>query len=224
MVTSRSQAQALIASGKVQSKGRLLMKPALLVEPDIELVVERPRFVSRAGEKLASVAHVLGLNFLDKSVLDVGASTGGFTDFALQQGAARVFCVDVGTNQLAHSLRSNERVIAMEQTDIRVTRLPEQVDMIVMDVSFVSVTKLLEAAATHLKPHGELVVMVKPQFEGGKALADVYRGVIPLGPVRDNVVAEVRVWLTERFTILNEVDSGIAGAEGNVERFFYLKS
>jgi 23S rRNA (cytidine1920-2'-O)/16S rRNA (cytidine1409-2'-O)-methyltransferase len=223
LAATRTQAQALIMAGQVSADGRRLDKPGQSVETEIQLhVKDQPRYVGRAGDKLASVAEPLGLDFEGKVVLDVGSSTGGFTDFALQHGARRVFCVDVGTGQLAYKLRQDYRVVAMEQTDIREAVLPEPADMAVMDVSFISLKKVLESSAALVKPGGLTVAMAKPQFEAGKALADKYRGIIPLGSERDEVLGQLRDWINERFEILAEHDSGVAGSEGNVERFFVL--
>jgi 23S rRNA (cytidine1920-2'-O)/16S rRNA (cytidine1409-2'-O)-methyltransferase len=219
-------------AGQVSAQGRRLEKSGQMVDEALELhIKDQPRFVSRAGEKLASVAEVFGLDFAGKTVLDVGSSTGGFTDYALQHGATRVYCVDVGTGQLSYKLRQDERVVVMEQTDIRdVTigegkkTLPGSADMAVADVSFVSLTKVLGATSMLVKPGGVLAVMAKPQFEAGKPIADKYRGVIPMGSVRDEILSELREWLVDnKFEVLGEADSGLAGAEGNVERFFFLR-
>ncbi|HVQ43654.1 MAG TPA: TlyA family RNA methyltransferase [Candidatus Saccharimonadia bacterium] len=232
LAPTRTQAQALIMAGQVSAEGRRLEKPGLMVHADTSLhVKDQPRYASRAGDKLASVVEHFGLDFGGKIVLDVGSSTGGFTDLALQHGAARVYCVDVGTGQLAYRLRQDERVVVMEQTDIRdVTvgdagkAIPEPADMAVMDVSFISLTKVLEVAAALVRPGGLLVAMAKPQFEAGKALADKYHGVIPLGGERDEVLGDLRLWMRERFEIMAEMDSAVSGAEGNVERFFLLRT
>ncbi|MDF2461210.1 MAG: Hemolysin nonfunctional [Candidatus Saccharibacteria bacterium] len=224
LAATRTQAQALIMAGQVSADGRRLEKPGLAVDANIDLhVKDQPRFGSRAGDKLASVAETLNLDFEGKVVLDVGSSTGGFTDFALQQGAAKVYCVDVGTAQLAYKLRQDPRVVVMEQTDIREAELPEAADMAVMDVSFISLTKVLEPTAALLKPGAPIVAMAKPQFEAGKPVADKYHGVIPEGEPRDAVLAGLRDWIGERFEIVAEADSKVAGAEGNVERFFLLR-
>ncbi|HEX3081693.1 MAG TPA: TlyA family RNA methyltransferase [Candidatus Saccharimonadia bacterium] len=224
LVATRSQAQALIMAGQVSADGKRLEKPGMTLDSALELhVKDQPRYASRAGEKLASAAAVFGLEFEGRVVLDVGSSTGGFTDFALQHGAARVYCVDVGTGQLAFKLRHDPRVVVMERTDIRDAQLPEQPDMAVMDVSFISLTKVLEATAGLVKSEGEIIAMAKPQFEAGKALADKYHGVIPMGPERDEVLENLREWIRERFEIVAEADSGLAGAEGNVERFLLLR-
>jgi 23S rRNA (cytidine1920-2'-O)/16S rRNA (cytidine1409-2'-O)-methyltransferase len=225
LADTRTRAQALIMAGQVSAEGRRLDKPGLAVDEALALhVKEQPRYVSRAGEKLASVAEELGLEFGGKVVLDVGSSTGGFTDYALQHDAKRVYCVDVGTGQLAFKLRQDARVVVMEQTDIREAVLPELTDMAVMDVSFISLTKVLEATTALVASGGVMVAMVKPQFEAGKPVADKHRGVIPVGPVRDQILMELREWVQERFEILAEADSRVAGAEGNVERFMLLRA
>lgn len=224
LAASRTQAQAMIMAGEVSSDGRVLDKAGLQIETDLPLELKtRSRFVSRAGEKLASVADQFGLDFAGKTVLDVGSSTGGFTDFALQNGAARVYAVDVGTGQLDWQLRQDERVVVMEQTDIREARLPEPADIAVIDVSFISLTKILEAAAELLKPGAPIVAMMKPQFEAGRTLADKFHGVIDDEAVRQQLIANFRDWLAGKFEIAAEADSGLAGAEGNRERFFLLK-
>jgi 23S rRNA (cytidine1920-2'-O)/16S rRNA (cytidine1409-2'-O)-methyltransferase len=223
LARTRNQAQALIMAGQVSASGKRLDKPGVMVDESIEVhIKQQPRYVSRAGDKLASVADTLGLDFAGKVVLDVGSSTGGFTDYALQNGAAKVYCVDVGTGQLAFRLRHDPRVVVMEQTDIRDAMLPEAPDMAVIDVSFISLKKILDVVAAMLKPHAVIAAMAKPQFEAGKPLADKHRGVIPMGPERDEVLCDLRVWMQERFSIVGEADSMLAGAEGNVEHFFVL--
>jgi 23S rRNA (cytidine1920-2'-O)/16S rRNA (cytidine1409-2'-O)-methyltransferase len=233
LAPSRAAAQAMIMAGQVSAEGQRLDKSGMMIDPTLDLhVKDRPRFVSRAGDKLASVAEVLGLQFAGRTVLDVGSSTGGFTDFVLQQGAAQVYCVDVGTAQLAYKLRQDPRVVVMEQTDIRNVQvgegkrnIPRAADMAVMDVSFVSLTKVLEATARLVQPGVSIVAMAKPQFEAGKPLADRYRGVIPVGPVRDGILDDLRAWMRDHtFTVLAEADSGLPGAEGNLERFFLLQA
>jgi 23S rRNA (cytidine1920-2'-O)/16S rRNA (cytidine1409-2'-O)-methyltransferase len=224
LASTRARAQALIMAGQVSSDGRRLDKPGVTLDEDRQLHVKpQARFVGRAGEKLASVASLLHLQFKDKVVLDVGSSTGGFTDFALQNGATLVYCVDVGTGQLDYKLRQDPRVVVMEKTDIRQAILPEKVDIAVMDVSFISLTKVLEATVLLIKPQAVIVAMAKPQFEAGCALATKYRGVIPMGPERDDVLKDLRSWMHERFEIDDEADSGVSGAEGNVERFYTLR-
>jgi 23S rRNA (cytidine1920-2'-O)/16S rRNA (cytidine1409-2'-O)-methyltransferase len=226
LATSRNQAAALIMAGDVRSDDRVLDKPGTQVDADIELTLkQRPQYVSRGGDKLASVAETLGLDFTGKVVLDVGSSTGGFSDYALQHGATHVYCIDVGTGQLDQRLRTDGRVTVMERTDIRdVTSLPESVDIAVIDVSFVSLTKILESVAALIQPGGSIVAMAKPQFEAGKSLADRYKGVITDEVVRQGIIGKLRVWLEDQFNILGESDSAVHGPKGNIEHFFLLQS
>lgn len=225
LAPTRSQAQALIMAGQVSANGKRLDKPGVSLDESTDLhVKDQPRYASRAGDKLASVAQGFGLDFGGKIVLDVGSSTGGFTDYALQHAAHQVYCVDVGTGQLAYKLRQEDRVVVMERTDIREAQLPQLADMAVMDVSFISLVKVLEPTAALVKPGGVIVAMAKPQFEAGKLLADKYRGIIPMGEERDEVLEALREWMRQRFEIMAEADSGLAGAEGNVERFFLLRN
>jgi 23S rRNA (cytidine1920-2'-O)/16S rRNA (cytidine1409-2'-O)-methyltransferase len=224
LVDTRTKAQALVMAGQVSSDGKRLDKPGVMIDDRVIVhLKDQPRYVSRAGEKLASVATGLQLDFYGKIVLDVGSSTGGFTDFALQNGASKVYCVDVGTAQLAYRLRQDARVVVMEQTDIRDAQLPEKADIAVMDVSFISLRKVLESTANLLKPRHPIVAMAKPQFEAGRPLADKYRGVIPLGPERDEVLDELATWMEHKFEITGQADSGLSGAEGNVERFYLIR-
>ena len=223
LADTRTKAQALIMAGEVSGDGRILDKPGQTFDVQIDLHLKtQPRFVSRAGEKLASVATAFELDFKALTVLDVGSSTGGFTDFALQNGASKSFCVDVGTGQLSYKLRQDPRVVVMEQTDIRVAVLPELADIAVIDVSFISLEKVLEPTARLVTPNGLIIAMAKPQFEAGRILATKYAGIIPMGDERDEVIENLRKWISERFVILAEADSGLAGAEGNIEHFFKL--
>jgi len=225
LADTRTKARALIMAGQVSTDGRILDKPGQSLDDQIVLhLKDQSRYVSRAGEKLASVAEALSLDFQGKIVLDVGSSTGGFTDFALQAGAAKVYCVDVGTAQLVYRLRQDPRVVIMEQTDIRDAELPAPADIAVIDVSFISLTKILESVAMLVAPGGPIVAMAKPQFEAGKALADKHGGVIPVGEERDEVLATLREWVEGRFVIVAEADSGLAGAKGNLEHFFLLRA
>ena len=171
VTTTRTQAAGLIMAGQVSTGGRRLDKPGQQVDESTQLhVKDQPKYVSRAGDKLASVASGFGLDFSGKTVLDVGSSTGGFTDFALQNGAAKVYCVDVGTGQLSYKLRQDPRAVVMERTDIREAVLPELIDMAVVDVSFISLEKVLVPTAGLVRPAGDIIAMAKPQFEAGKQI------------------------------------------------------
>ncbi|HSX41024.1 MAG TPA: TlyA family RNA methyltransferase [Candidatus Saccharimonadales bacterium] len=223
LASSRTAAQGMIMAGKVRSGSKVLDKAGLQVDPDIELtVIDSPKYVSRGGDKLASVAEKFGLDFAGKTVLDVGSSTGGFTDFALQHGAAKVYAVDVGTAQLAYKLRQDERVVVMEQTDIREAELSEKSDVAVIDVSFISLTKILPGVAELVD--GPIIAMAKPQFEADKPTADRFKGVISDPTVRKEILDKLEAAIKPDFSIINSADSGVAGTQGNLERFYLLKS
>lgn len=223
LAETRNKAAALIMAGEVVVDEHTWTKPGHQFASDIDIRLKNQSpYVSRAGEKLASVIESLKLDFAGETVLDVGSSTGGFTDCALQHGATKVISVDVGTNQLAYKLRTDERVELHEQTDIRDFTTNELADMAVIDVSFISLTKILEHVATLIKPGGQIVAMVKPQFEAGKALADEHKGLILDEEVRQDVLNNFRTWAEEHFIVQAEADSAVHGKQGNRERFFLL--
>ena len=184
LVPTRSQAESAIRLGNVTVNGRSVTKPGTFVgERDEVKLHEKERYVSRAGLKLASVAELLGLDFRDKTVLDVGSSTGGFTDYSLQHGATHVWAVDVGTEQLHPSLRRDPRITLHEKTDIRDFTLLDKPDIVVMDVSFISLREILPHIAKELSnKNTQIVAMLKPQFEAGKH--QVNKGVIKNDSVR----------------------------------------
>ena len=179
-------------------------------------------YVSRAGLKLASVAQSLQLDFKDKVVLDVGSSTGGFTDYALQHGARRVFAVDVGTNQLHIKLRKDKRVESHEKTDIREFMPSVQPDIVVVDVSFVSLREILPYLGKNIcSPATELYVMLKPQFEADRT--QMSRGIIKNNTVRRQILRDFEAWVKRFFVVVGKADSELAGAKGNLERFYKLQ-
>lgn len=222
LVESRSQAESYIRLGKVTVDAKKITKPGYYVTPsaDIALAAEE-RYVSRAGLKLASVAHLLGLDFEGSIVLDVGSSTGGFTDYALQHGAQKVYAVDVGTDQLHPSLRGDSRIELHEKTDIRDFIPKVTPDIVVIDVSFISLREILPHLAQQvIGPHTVVVAMVKPQFEAGRH--QVNKGVIKNDSVRRQILKDFEVWAKELFTIVDKRDSDVAGSKGNKERFYRL--
>lgn len=224
LAETRTKAQAMIMAGEVLIADQTSTKPGLLVDTAVDLsLAAKSRYVSRGGDKLASAAEELDLDFTNKSVLDVGASTGGFTDYALQNGAAHVIAVDVGTGQLAWSLRNDPRVEVHEQTDIRQFESDSLVDVALADVSFVSSLKVVEAIARFVKPAGQIVLMIKPQFEVGKAIADKYHGVINDETVRQETLDKVRAELSQSFKVVAEADSKVLGPKGNQEHFILLR-
>lgn len=222
LVPSRSQAESAIRLGSVTVNGRVATKPGTFVgdKDDVKLT-EKERYVSRAGLKLASVAQLLGVDFRGKTVLDVGSSTGGFTDYALQHGAVKVWAVDVGTEQLHPSLRSDSRIELHEKTDIRDFALTDMPDIVVMDVSFISLREILPHIASKLSnKNTQIVAMLKPQFEAGKH--QVNKGVIKNDAVRRQILRDFEDWSRQYFVIRDKRDSEVAGTKGNRERFYLL--
>ena len=222
LTQSRSQAENLIRLGQIEVDGRIASKPGQPVGPDsIIKLLASERYVSRAGLRLASVAANFKIDFTDKVVLDIGSSTGGFTDYALQHGASRVIAVDVGTDQLHPSLRSDERIELHEKTDIRDFVTDQTIDIIVGDVSFISLREILPHVAKNLmQPLTQLVAMVKPQFEAGRG--QVNKGVIKNDKVRRQILADFEEWSQRYFVVRDKRDSDVAGQKGNVERFYLM--
>lgn len=230
LVASRSQAESWIKLGKVLVDNRSVTKPGFLVSETIAITLDTlEQYVSRAGLKLASVAKVLELDFTDAVVLDVGSSTGGFTDYVLRHGAKKVYAVDVGTDQLHSSLRSDLRIELYEKTDIRdVTvggdskvSLAVYPDIIVIDVSFISLRDILPHLAQGLTDKNtQIVAMVKPQFEAGRH--QVNKGVIKNDTVRRVILKDFEAWAKKLFSIRAKADSEVSGSKGNKERFYLL--
>jgi 23S rRNA (cytidine1920-2'-O)/16S rRNA (cytidine1409-2'-O)-methyltransferase len=242
LAETRSQAENYIKLGYITVDGVVVTKPGHFIRSDARLAnIQSQKYVGRAGLKLASVATALKLNFKAKIVLDVGSSTGGFTDYALQNGATKVFAVDVGTEQLHPSLRGNPKIELHEKTNILDVRslnlgassgkhqLPtpnSQIlipipDIIVIDVSFVSLRDLLPHISTLCGPKTLIVAMVKPQFEAGASTK--HKGVIKNDSVRRDIMKDFELWAKQHFTVLDKADSDVTGAKGNRERFYLLK-
>lgn len=180
-------------------------------------------YVSRGGLKLASVASKLHLNFTDAVVLDVGSSTGGFTDFALQHGARKVIAVDSGTDQLHPNLHGHARIELHEQTDIRdMLDLSEGPDLVVIDVSFISLRDVLPAVARLSGQDTRIVAMCKPQFEV-KGDAQKHRGIVKNDRMRRTILKEFESWAQQLFVVVGKADSSVHGAHGNQERFYVLR-
>lgn len=231
LAESRAQAKALIMTGRVLRGTERLDKPGKEFPADLALIVEQmPRFVSRGGEKLAAALERFGLDLRGAQVLDVGASTGGFTDCALQAGAAAAVCVDVGRAQLHAKLRNDPRVTNLEKINARhltAADLPRtDFDIAVMDLSFISLKSVLPAVWPLLRAGGVLVALVKPQFEAGKAEADKGHGVIRDPAVQDAVLAGVRDFALAELpgaALIGTMDSPITGADGNREFLLGLR-
>jgi 23S rRNA (cytidine1920-2'-O)/16S rRNA (cytidine1409-2'-O)-methyltransferase len=222
LAESRTKAQALIMAGAVFLGERKLAKAGEMLAEDVPLEVrgkDHP-WVSRGGIKLDHGLTYFGFDVTDAVALDVGSSTGGFTDVLLSRGAAKVYAVDVGTNQLAWKLRQDPRVVVHEQTNARnldAGIIPEPVDVVVCDASFIGLAKVLEAPLKLVKSGARLVALIKPQFEAGRE--EVGKG----GVVRDHAVhvrvcANAKAWVeSQGWTVLGVTPSPITGPEGNVE-------
>jgi len=223
LVLTRSQAESYIKLGKVTVDGQTVTKPGTMVdETAIIKLSATEQYVSRAGLKLASVAQLLHIDFKGKTVLDVGSSTGGFTDYALRHGAKKVFAVELGTNQLHPALHGDPRIELHEQTDIRNFTTDETIDIVVADVSFISLRELLPHIASLANGQTEIIAMVKPQFEAGHS-ALKHKGVVKNDRLRRDILKDFEVWSRQHFTIRGQADSEVAGAKGNKERFYKLR-
>lgn len=224
LTASRSQAESWVRLGKVTVDGQVVTKPGHFIRDSAVIkLTAKEQYVSRAGLKLASVAELLHLDFRDKLVLDVGSSTGGFTDYALRNGAKKVFAVDVGTEQLHPSLRDNPAIELHEKTDIRDFFLPgEKPDIIVIDVSFISLREILPHLAKNLSDKNtQIAAMLKPQFEAGRSQTN--KGIIKNDAMRRQILRDFEMWAKQYFVIVDKRDSDVHGAHGNQERFYLLK-
>ncbi len=222
LVRTRSQAESYIKLGEVKVDGRVITKPSQMVAPDVKLDITAEQYVSRAALKLASVTAKLKLDFRDKTMLDIGSSTGGFTDFAIRHGAKKVLAVEVGTNQLHPSLHGHPKIELHEQTDIRNFKTEDQIDLIVADVSFISLREILPAVKTLSNNETQIVLMVKPQFEATASNLK-HKGVIKNDHMRRDILKNFEDYAQKDFRIIAKADSAISGSKGNVERFYLLK-
>lgn len=228
LAESRSQAQRLVMAGQVRVDGQVAAKPSDKVLESATILVEHgPRFVSRGGEKLEGALQAFGLQHLDGFVCaDLGASTGGFTDCLLQHGAARVYAVDVGYGILHWKLRNDPRVVVMERTNARyVSGFPEPVQLVTIDASFISLKILLPAVKTWwAQSHGQVVALIKPQFEAGREEVARGDGVVRDPEVHRKVLQEVLAFTTqEGFAARGLVRSSLLGPKGNTEFLVWLE-
>jgi 23S rRNA (cytidine1920-2'-O)/16S rRNA (cytidine1409-2'-O)-methyltransferase len=227
LVDSRTQAAAAVLAGEVYINGTRAAKPGQSVTADasVEVHSRRRRFVGRGGEKLDRALALFQIGVAGKSAVDVGASTGGFTDCLLQHGASRVVAIDVGTGQLDWRLRADPRILSLEKRDIRTTTVEDvggAVDVVTIDVAFISLTKVLPAAVKLVHSHGDIIALVKPQFEVGPKLAR--RGVVRDVMVHRTVLSRVLEFASAMGLVpIAATYSPIAGPEGNLEFFVHLR-
>lgn len=223
LVDTRSQAENLINLGEIEVNGQIITKSGYFVDESADIkILANERYVSRAGLKLASIAQDFNLDFAGKVILDVGSSTGGFTDYALQHGATKAIDVEVGTNQLHPSLHGHPSIELHEQTDIRdMHELSAVPDIVVIDVSFISLREILPHVAKLSGPQTQIVAMLKPQFETTGNMK--HKGVIKNDRMRRDILKGFEEWARGHFVIQDKADSKVAGSKGNVERFYLLK-
>jgi 23S rRNA (cytidine1920-2'-O)/16S rRNA (cytidine1409-2'-O)-methyltransferase len=230
---SRSKAQAMIMAGQVYIDEKRVDKAGLEVDASKDIKIkELFPYVSRGALKLEKAANEFKLDFKNKIICDIGASTGGFTDYVLQNGAKKVYAIDVGHGQLAQKIRENKKVVVMEQTNIKeVDALPEPIDIFVIDVSFISLKKVLPQILTIISnfkfqiSNCDVIALVKPQFEVGKHIADRYQGIITDIKIQKEVVSDIKNYAKKLGYIIEGVtESPIKGAKGNREYLLYLKA
>lgn len=226
LAESRARAQELIRAGAVTIHGRVMDKASAQVNGAAEIVIREPLpYVSRGGYKLAGALDAFAVNPQGMLCADIGASTGGFTDVLLQRGAAKVYAMDVGYGQLAWKLRQDARVVALDRVNARYAEpLPEPLDLVVIDVSFISLELILPTAKSFLKPNGQIIALIKPQFEAGRA--QVGRGGIVRDPQVHAQTIEKITRAAERIGLQRRglIQSPIQGTEGNVEFLIHLEN
>lgn len=222
---SRSHATDLIKRGKISVNGKVSIKVSQEISSgDVITLNEKERFVSRAGEKLSFALESFRISPVGLVALDIGSSTGGFTDCLLQNGVQKVISVDVGSDQLVPEIKDNPRVEAHEGTDIRIFSVSEQVDIVAIDVSFISLSHVLSKACECLKKGGSAIALVKPQFEVGMEMAKKFKGVITDESAQKEVLSHVKRYANEAgFKVVAETTSPIEGEKGNKEFLLHLK-
>ncbi|MFA7674797.1 MAG: TlyA family RNA methyltransferase [Endomicrobiia bacterium] len=225
LVESRSKAQALVMAGTVLVNDKKIIKAGTQVSDDdiIEIEKQNP-YVSRGGLKLESVLNLFDIDFTDKICMDIGASTGGFTDCMLQHGAQKVYAVDVGSGQLHYKLRQDVRVVNIENVNFRYfdkTLLKDEIDLITIDVSFISLDKILTLANEILSDMGSIIAMIKPQFE--LEYGEIKKGVVKDEKLRIKAIDKIKKFAIHLgLDIIKEQDSAVKGPKGNLEHFILL--
>lgn len=224
LASTRSQADNYIKLGKVELDGLVITKSGQRVPENAVVKLTSPiRYVSRGGLKLESAVAVLKVSFKGKTVLDVGSSTGGFSDYALQHGAKHIIAVDVGKEQMNYTLKQNPKIELHEQTDIRdIKKLSTKVDYCLIDVSFISLRQVLPPLKKLVGINCQIIAMVKPQFETNNP-KDKNKGVIKNETIRRKILKDFELWVKKDFKVIDKADSEVAGPKGNIERFYLLQ-
>lgn len=221
LVETRSQAENYIKLGYFSVDGKIINKPGYFIPKNSEIkLLKKSRYVSRGGLKLKAANNKFKIDFKNMTVLDAGSSTGGFTDYAWQHGARKIMAVDVGTDQMHPKLRENPKIELYEKTDIRDFRPKNRPDVILVDLSFISLRQVLPHLAQIAGPKTQLIVLFKPQFEATSA--QIYRGIIKNNRIRRQIIHNFENWVKNLFKIVDKMDSSVAGEHGNIERFYYL--
>jgi 23S rRNA (cytidine1920-2'-O)/16S rRNA (cytidine1409-2'-O)-methyltransferase len=225
LVPSREKAKELILDGKVLINGKIVKKPASLVDPKSTFkILKTIEYVSRGGTKLAKALEIFPISIKGKVVLDVGAGTGGFCDCLLQKGAHKVIAVDVGYGQIAWKIRTDKRVYLLERTNIRYLKpddLPARADLATVDLSFISITKIIDNLIKLMKPQFEFIILIKPQFEAKRFL--VKKGLVKDPAVHRDILSHlIDLFKRKGLKLKGLTYSPIKGAEGNIEFFVYL--
>lgn len=232
LCTSREQAKRTIMAGQVLVNQQQVLKPSRLVQPTDEIKITKPQpYVSRGGQKLEGALAHFGLDVTGAFVIDIGASTGGFTDCVLQHGAKKVYAVDVGRGQLAWKLRNDPRVVVMENVNARYLapdKMPSgfvPADLVLIDCSFISLQKIIPAAIALVRSSGKILALVKPQFEAGRREAARGKGVIKDPAVHSRVMTDLKLFVERTTTLkwLGQVESPLHGPAGNKEFFVLLE-
>ena len=226
LAESSKRAQALVMAGVVFANGHRVPNPSTLVENDSFIEVRgKLEYVSRGGIKLAHALLQFGIMVRDKIVLDVGASTGGFTDCLIQRAVQHVYALDVGKGQIAYTIRQNPKVTVIEKVNARYPFcLPEQIDLATIDVAFISLTNILKSVSTHLKADGQIVCLVKPHFEAKRTEVGP-GGIIKDPSLHATILGRMIAWCTtNQFRVKNLTTSPITGGAGNKEFFLLLSS
>jgi len=220
---TRSQGENYIKLGYVLVDGEPILKPGYSVSENSQIKINKSEiYVSRAGIKLEAANKIFNINFKDKIVLDVGSSTGGFTDYALRAGAKKIIAVDVGTDQMHPDLTGNNKIELHEKTDIR-DFIPKNIpDIILIDVSFISLRQILPHIGRIATKETQILAMVKPQFEAGAQ--QINRGIVKNSRIRRQIFKDFELWIKKLFSITGKTDSVVAGSKGNIERFYLLRA